>query len=44
MIGKSFLSDMLEGREKLDIELQKIIDKRTWEWASMSVRSRSAMC
>jgi regulator of protease activity HflC (stomatin/prohibitin superfamily) len=23
---------MLEGREKLDIELQKIIDKRTIEW------------
>jgi regulator of protease activity HflC (stomatin/prohibitin superfamily) len=32
VIGKSFLSDMLEGREKLDIELQKIIDKRTIEW------------
>jgi regulator of protease activity HflC (stomatin/prohibitin superfamily) len=32
VIGKSLLSDMLEGREKLDIELQKIIDKRTTEW------------
>lgn len=32
VIGKSFLSDMLEGREKLDIELQKIIDRRTIEW------------
>ncbi len=32
VIGKSFLSDMLEGREKLDKELQKIIDKRTIEW------------
>jgi regulator of protease activity HflC (stomatin/prohibitin superfamily) len=32
VIGKSFLSDMLEGREKLDIELQKIIDTRTIEW------------
>ena len=32
VIGKSFLSDMLEGREKLDIELQKIIDLRTEEW------------
>jgi regulator of protease activity HflC (stomatin/prohibitin superfamily) len=32
VIGKSFLSDMLEGREKIDIELQKIIDKRTIEW------------
>ncbi len=32
VIGKSFLSDMLEGREKIDIELQKIIDRRTIEW------------
>ncbi len=32
VIGKSYLSDMLEGREKIDIELQKIIDKRTIEW------------
>lgn len=32
VIGKSFLSDMLEGREKLDIELQRIIDRRTTEW------------
>ncbi len=32
VIGKSFLSDMLEGREKLDIELQKIIDRRTTDW------------
>lgn len=32
VIGKSYLADMLEGREKLDIELQKIIDRRTIEW------------
>jgi regulator of protease activity HflC (stomatin/prohibitin superfamily) len=32
VIGKSFLSDMLEGREKIDLELQKIIDRRTIEW------------
>lgn len=32
VIGKSLLADMLEGREKLDIELQKVIDKRTREW------------
>ncbi|KQC03524.1 MAG: peptidase [Methanoculleus sp. SDB] len=32
VIGKSLLSDMLEGREKIDIELQKIIDLRTIEW------------
>ncbi len=32
VIGKSLLSDMLEGRERLDKELQKIIDTRTTEW------------
>jgi regulator of protease activity HflC (stomatin/prohibitin superfamily) len=32
VIGKSLLADMLEGRERLDIELQKIIDTRTTEW------------
>ncbi|MBN1194333.1 MAG: slipin family protein [Methanomicrobiaceae archaeon] len=32
VIGKSLLADMLEGREKIDIELQKIIDLRTREW------------
>jgi len=32
VIGKSFLSDMLEGREKLDAVLQKIIDQRTEQW------------
>jgi regulator of protease activity HflC (stomatin/prohibitin superfamily) len=32
VIGKSLLSDMLEGREKLDRELQKIIDLRTEQW------------
>jgi len=32
VIGKSLLSDMLEGREKLDTELQRIIDKRTEQW------------
>ena len=32
VIGKSFLSDMLEGREKLDAVLQKIIDHRTEQW------------
>ena len=32
VIGKSFLSDILEGREKLDKELQKIIGLRTQEW------------
>lgn len=32
VIGKSFLSDMLEGREKLDAVLQKIIDERTEQW------------
>jgi regulator of protease activity HflC (stomatin/prohibitin superfamily) len=32
VIGKSFLADMLEGREKLDTELQRIIDLRTKQW------------
>jgi regulator of protease activity HflC (stomatin/prohibitin superfamily) len=42
VIGKSFLSDMLEGREKLDAVLQKIIDHRTEQWginvASVEIR------
>jgi regulator of protease activity HflC (stomatin/prohibitin superfamily) len=32
VIGKTQLSDMLEGREKLGMELQKIIDERTEPW------------
>jgi regulator of protease activity HflC (stomatin/prohibitin superfamily) len=32
VIGKTQLSDMLEGREKLGKELQKIIDERTGPW------------
>ncbi|HUB59859.1 MAG TPA: slipin family protein [Puia sp.] len=32
VIGKTMLSDMLEGREKISIELQKIIDDRTEPW------------
>jgi regulator of protease activity HflC (stomatin/prohibitin superfamily) len=32
VIGKSYLADMLEGREKLDKELQAIIDLRTEQW------------
>ena len=32
VIGKTQLSDMLEGREKLGRELQKIIDERTEPW------------
>lgn len=32
VIGKTILSDMLQGREKISIELQKIIDKRTEPW------------
>jgi regulator of protease activity HflC (stomatin/prohibitin superfamily) len=32
VIGKTQLSDMLEGREKLGKELQKIIDERTQPW------------
>ena len=32
VIGKTMLCDMLEGREKIDTELQKIIDERTELW------------
>lgn len=38
VIGKTMLADMLEGREKLDTELQKIIDERTEPWG-INVRS-----
>jgi regulator of protease activity HflC (stomatin/prohibitin superfamily) len=32
VIGKTMLSDMLEGREKISQDLQKIIDERTESW------------
>jgi regulator of protease activity HflC (stomatin/prohibitin superfamily) len=32
VIGKTMLADMLEGREKIGQELQKIIDERTEPW------------
>ena len=32
VIGKTLLADMLEGREKISAELQKIIDERTEPW------------
>ena len=32
VIGKTMLSDMLEGREKISNELQKIIDERAEPW------------
>jgi regulator of protease activity HflC (stomatin/prohibitin superfamily) len=32
VIGKTMLSDMLEGREKISQELRKIIDERTEPW------------
>lgn len=32
IIGKTILSDMLEGREKISIELRRIIDERTEPW------------
>jgi regulator of protease activity HflC (stomatin/prohibitin superfamily) len=32
VIGKTMLSDMLEGRDKISNELQKIIDARTEPW------------
>lgn len=38
IIGKTELSEMLAGRERLDEELQKMIDDRTEEWG-VAVRS-----
>jgi regulator of protease activity HflC (stomatin/prohibitin superfamily) len=32
IIGKTLLADMLEGRDKLSTELQRIIDQRTEAW------------
>src|SRR5580692_1092002 len=32
VIGKTMLSDMLEGRDKISAQLQKIIDERTEPW------------
>jgi regulator of protease activity HflC (stomatin/prohibitin superfamily) len=32
VIGKTMLSDMLEGRDKISSELQKVIDDRTEPW------------
>src|SRR5712675_944692 len=32
VIGKTMLSDMLEGRDKISNELQRIIDERTEPW------------
>lgn len=32
VIGKTILADMLEGRDKISAELQKIIDNRTEPW------------
>ena len=32
VIGKTMLADMLEGREKLSVELQRIIDARAEPW------------
>ena len=43
VIGKTMLSDMLEGRDKISVMLQKIIDERTEPWGIMSIQSRSRM-
>jgi regulator of protease activity HflC (stomatin/prohibitin superfamily) len=32
IIGRTMLADMLMGREKMDVELQRIIDQRTAPW------------
>lgn len=45
MIGKMYLADILVGREKIDAELQKIIDERTTSWgvAVQSVEIRDVV-
>jgi regulator of protease activity HflC (stomatin/prohibitin superfamily) len=37
VIGKTMLADMLEGRDKISEELQKIIDERTEPWGVMVI-------
>lgn len=45
MIGKMMLADILIGRDKIDVELQKIIDERTTPWgvAVQSVEIRDVV-
>lgn len=45
VIGKTMLSEMLAGREHIDIQLQEIIDKRTTPWgvAVQSVEIRDVI-
>lgn len=45
MIGKTMLADILVGREKIDAELQRIIDQRTTSWgvAVQSVEIRDVI-
>ena len=45
VIGKTMLSDMLEGREKISNDLQKIIDVRTEPWGInvISVEVRTSL-
>ena len=44
VIGKTPLADMLEGRDKLSLELQRIIDARANHGESTSFRSSSRTC
>ena len=44
VIGNTPLADMLEGRDKLSLELQRIIDARAKPWGSTSFRSSSRTC
>jgi regulator of protease activity HflC (stomatin/prohibitin superfamily) len=45
VIGKTMLADMLEGREKISAELQRIIDQRTEPWgvSILSVEIRDVL-
>jgi regulator of protease activity HflC (stomatin/prohibitin superfamily) len=44
VIGKTMLSDMLEGRDKISDALRRIIDERTEPWGINVIRWRSMMC
>ena len=44
VIGKTMLSDMLEGRDKISSALQKIIDERTEPWGINVIELNNRHC
>ena len=42
IIGRTALTDLLRGRERIETELQQLIDARSNPWASRCSRSRCA--